>query len=176
MIKPQAGVLDNLSGKVVVVGIGNTLRSDDGIGSLVAARINGKTPFLVFDSGINPENYLGKIIGENPATVVIVDAVDFGGRPGEIRVLEPKDFKTSNLFCTHNASISVVINFLQENLPLDIIILAVQPKSIVFGDKLSPEVTLALSTLENWFYLPRPSFEAGRELKDGRGGTEQKKR
>jgi len=141
----------HLSDKVVILGIGSTLSSDDGIGSLLASRIKDKAPFTVYDAGPSPENYLGKIIKDKPNTVVMIDAVDFGGRPGEFRVLEGEEIKTVNLFSTHNASLSLAINYLQSNLQVDIIVLGIQPKSTAFGDKLSPEVEQTLNKLENWF-------------------------
>ena len=143
---------EHLKGKVIILGIGNTMRSDDGVGSLLAERIKDKVPFSVWDAGPSPENYLGKIVKEAPDTLVLIDAVDFGGRPGEFSVLEADDIKTVNLFSTHNASISLLINYLQSEIKADIIILIVQPKSIVFGDALSPEVLKTLGELENWFY------------------------
>ncbi|MBM3255213.1 MAG: hydrogenase 3 maturation endopeptidase HyCI, partial [Candidatus Omnitrophica bacterium] len=64
----------HLSGKVIILGIGNTLRSDDGAGSILANRIKDKVHFQVFDSGPTPENYLEKIIKENPDNILILDA------------------------------------------------------------------------------------------------------
>ena len=142
----------HLKGKVAILGIGNTLRSDDGIGSILASRIKDKVPYMVYDAGPSPENYLEKIIKEKPDSILIIDAVDFGGEPGEVREVEGDDIKTVNLFSTHNASISLVINYLQNNLKIDIIILIIQPKTIIFGDNLSPEITDTLNKLENWFY------------------------
>jgi len=142
----------HLTGKVVIVGIGNTLRSDDGVGSILVSRIKDKVPYLVYDAGPTPENYLGKIIKDKPDNIVIIDAVDFGGKPGEFRVAEGEDIKTVNLFSTHNASISLTINYLQSNLKADIIILIIQPKGIAFGDNLSPEISDTLNILENWFF------------------------
>lgn len=144
---------EHLKAKTVILGIGNTMRGDDGIGSLLAARIKGRLPYVVYDVGAHPENYLGKVIKEKPDTVVIMDAVDFGGKPGEFNILENVDLKTTNLFSTHNASISLTINYLQSNLRADIMILIIQPKSIAMGDKLSPEVAETLNKIENWFYL-----------------------
>ena len=141
----------HLQGKVVILGIGNTLRSDDGIGSILANRIKGKIPYIVYDSGPNPENYLGKIIKDKPDNIVIIDAVDFGGKPGEFKELEAEDIKTVNLFSTHNASISLTIDYLQNNLKVDIIILIIQPKTIALADTLSPEISDTLGKLEEWF-------------------------
>lgn len=142
----------HLKGKVVICGIGSTLRSDDGIGSLLASRIDGKVPYIVYDAGSSPENYLGKIIKDKPDTVILVDAVDFGGSPGEFRVVEPEDIQTVNFFSTHNASISLAINYLKADLKADILVLIIQPKCINFGDTLSEEVSKTLDMLERWFF------------------------
>ncbi len=141
----------HLRGKVLILGIGNTLRSDDGVGSILASRIKDKVPYIVYDAGTSPENYLGKIIKDKPETIIIVDAVDFGSSPGDYKTLEAGELKTVNLFSTHNASLSLTINYLQDNLKVDIIILIIQPKTIVFSDKLSPEISETLDKLEKWF-------------------------
>jgi len=141
----------HLSGKVVILGIGNTLRRDDGIGSLLAQRIQSKVPYLVYDAASSPENYLGKIIKDKPDNIIIIDAVDLGAKPGDFTLLEVDDVKTTNLFATHNASISLTINYLKNNLKADIIILVIQPKSIAFGEGLSRELEETLNTLGEWF-------------------------
>ncbi|MFC1675221.1 hydrogenase 3 maturation endopeptidase HyCI [Candidatus Omnitrophota bacterium] len=141
----------HLTGKVVILGIGNTLRSDDGIGSILAARIKDRVPYIVYDAGTAPENYLGKIIKDAPDNIIIIDAVDFGGKPGDSRIVEGEDLKSTNLFSTHNASISLTINYLKSNLKADIIVLIIQPKSIAFGDKMTPELTSALEKLDSFF-------------------------
>ncbi|MCM8781869.1 MAG: hydrogenase 3 maturation endopeptidase HyCI, partial [Candidatus Omnitrophica bacterium] len=143
---------EHLKGNVVILGIGNTLRNDDGAGSLLAARLKDKVPYTVYDAGEGPENYLGKIVRDEPDNIIIIDAVDFDAEPGEFRVIEAEDIKTANLFSTHNASISLTINYLQNNLKADIIILIIQPKNIGFGENLSPEVVGTLNKLENLFY------------------------
>ena len=142
----------HLKGKAIILGIGARMRSDDAAGSVLAVRLQGRMPFEVFDAGPSPENYLGKIVRQKPDSVIIIDAVDFGGKPGECRVLEGADVKTANLFSTHNASISLVADYLQNNLTTDIMILAVQPRSVAFGEGLSPEVSKTLALLEEWFY------------------------
>ncbi|MFA4888126.1 MAG: hydrogenase 3 maturation endopeptidase HyCI [Candidatus Omnitrophota bacterium] len=141
----------HLKGKVVILGIGNTLRNDDGLGSILAKRLKNKVPYIVYDSGANPENYLGKIIRDKPDNIVIIDAVDFGGKPGEFKVLEGQDIETVNFFSTHDASISLAINYLQSSFKVDIIILSIQPKSVDFGEEISPEVLKTITELEQWF-------------------------
>lgn len=135
----------------MILGIGNTLRNDDAAGSDLARRIKEKVCFEVIDAGPTPENYLDKIIKLRPDTLVIVDAADFGASPGTIKVLDKNELKNSPLFFTHNASISLSINYLQNSLPIDIIVLIIQPQDINFGEKLSPPVSSALDKLEAFF-------------------------
>lgn len=141
----------HLKGKVVILGIGNTLRSDDAAGSILASRLKDKLPYIIYDTGESPENYLGKIVKDKPDNLVIIDAVDFAGEPGEFRVLEAEALKTTNLFFTHNASLSLTINYLQSNLQVDIIMLIIQPKTVAFGDRLSREVAETLNKIEACF-------------------------
>ena len=141
-----------LKNKVMVLGVGNTLRGDDAAGPLLAQRLKDKVSFLVWDAGVAPENYLGKIIKEKPDNLIIIDAADFSGRPGEFKVFEADDIETTNFFVTHNASLSLAIKYLRDNIKIDIIILAVQPKATVFGSRISPEVETAISQLEKFFY------------------------
>jgi len=142
----------HLKGKVVILGIGNTLKSDDGAGPFLVKRIKDKVNFSAMDAGTCPENYLGKIIKEGPDTVVIIDAADFGGSPGEFRIFEAKQVNSLNLFSTHNASISLTVNYLRSNLKVNIIILMIQPKTIVLGDRLSPEIIKSIDILADWFF------------------------
>lgn len=141
-----------LQGSVVIVGIGNTLQCDDGAGVILASRIRSKVPFIVYEAGVSPENYLGKVIRDNPQTIVLFDAAQMGGDPGEFRVFEGPEVKTTNLFSTHNSSIALAIDYFQEHLKaVSIMALLIQPKRVGFGDTLSPEVEKTVSFLEQRF-------------------------
>ena len=143
----------HLQGKVIILGIGNTLRSDDGAGSILVSRIKANKSFLAWDAGLNPENYLNRIIKEKPDNLVLIDAADFGGKPGEFRVEEADQIQTTNLFSTHNASLSLLINYLQSHIKTNIIVIIIQPKTICLGDSLSPEVSATLNSLEDFFHV-----------------------
>ncbi|MCM8781501.1 MAG: hydrogenase 3 maturation endopeptidase HyCI, partial [Candidatus Omnitrophica bacterium] len=64
-----------LKGKILLLGIGNTLRGDDAFGLTLANRLRDKVAFKVFEVGVAVENFLGAIIKEKPDTVLFVDAV-----------------------------------------------------------------------------------------------------
>mgnify|MGYP001593157859 FL=1 len=140
-----------LKGKVLLLGIGNSLRGDDGFGNALARDLEGKISLKVLEAGSAPENFLGIIIKEKPNTVLFVDAVDFGGEIAEMCLWNLKKIKTKNLFFTHNSSLSLIFNFLKENTQSNFYLLAIQPKSIKFQDKMSLEVQNRLEELKTWF-------------------------
>lgn len=139
--------LDGLTdGKVVVVGIGNTLRGDDGAGSLVAERLRSRHPDVVFDAAQAPENYLAPIRRAGPDVVVLVDAADFGGRPGEVRTATTEDVEGS-MVGTHAAPLSMFMRVIEEDTGADVILLAVQAGTTELGTGLSDEVAGAVDGL-----------------------------
>ena len=87
-------------GKVVILGIGNILRGDDGLGPVLierltlrlqkSANLKGNIELVCFDAGTTPENYAGKIIKEKPGTILIVDALHLGKNPGDYEILKKK--------------------------------------------------------------------------------------
>ncbi len=139
--------LDGLAeGKMVVVGIGNTLRGDDGAGSLVARRLRARHPDAVFDAAQAPENYLAPIRRAVPDVVVLVDAADFGGLPGEVRTATAEDVEGSMLG-THAAPLSMFMRILREDTGADVVLLAVQVVATELGEDLSDDVAGAVNGL-----------------------------
>ena len=67
---------DNNSRKIIILGIGNESKGDDGVGPYIIKRLKifNKNPNLVLiDAGVVPENYIQKIINFNPETIIIID-------------------------------------------------------------------------------------------------------
>lgn len=79
---------------IVVLGVGNTLLTDDGIGVHVvrelaeaAERCDDRRDDVVYHDGGTIGLALLPLI-ENAAGVILVDAADFGGAVGEVRLFE----------------------------------------------------------------------------------------
>ncbi|MFH1776973.1 MAG: hydrogenase 3 maturation endopeptidase HyCI [Candidatus Omnitrophota bacterium] len=138
---------DILKGKIVIVGVGNTLRGDDGFGPMLIDRLKFNTRLVCINAGSAPENYTGKIIKENPDTILIIDAVHLGLRPGEYDVLRPDEIIKSG-FTTHDISPRMFIEFLQKETKADIYLLGVQPGNISFGAEISVEVKRTLEKIK----------------------------
>ena len=146
-----AGIKEYLKGETAIVGIGNTLKGDDGVGPLLISRLQRKTKAYLFDCGEVPENYLQPIIESRPETIIIIDASDWAGAVGDLRLIE-KDQIQAIGFSTHNASLRLFFDYLKKELPLaNIIIIGVQVGRRGFRQSLSPEVEAALNELVDFF-------------------------
>jgi hydrogenase 3 maturation protease len=111
--------------------IGNRDGGDDGIGPYVADKlkeIRNEKDFVIIDCGIVPENYTSIVKRYKPREIIIIDAVEMGLNPGEMRYV-PKN-KIGNLhISTHGIPLSVLINYLEEY--VDIInFVGIQPKNM----------------------------------------------
>jgi hydrogenase 3 maturation protease len=142
--------LSNLQGKLVLVGIGNSLKADDGLGLALVQRLKNKTQAVCIDAGNTPENYLGQILKENPDAVMLVDAAQLGLPPGQYRVLQPTEIVNCGL-TTHDVSGRLFIEFLQNETKASIMMLAIQPQTVAMGEKISESVLNALDELETVF-------------------------
>jgi hydrogenase 3 maturation protease len=126
-------------GNTVIVGVGNVLRGDDGLGPEVVNRLGEIEGRLCIDAGEVPENYFGRIVKEKPDTVLIIDAVQLFEKPGIYRLLEEEQILKTG-FSTHTISPGVFMKQLAEEIQGRIVMLGVQPKSIEFGEGLSEPV------------------------------------
>jgi len=140
-----------LEDKTAILGIGNMLRGDDQLGPLLISRLQGKTRARLFDCSEVPENYIRPIIESKPETIIMVDASDWGGRAGELRIIKNEEIKYSG-FSTHNAPLRIFCDFLKQELPLaNIIIIGVQVGRRELMQPLSLEVEAALNKLVDFF-------------------------
>ncbi len=136
----------------MILGIGNTMKQDDGLGPAVVSRLKikdkkSKMKVELLDAGMAPENYTGKIKQIKPDTLVIVDAVDFGAEAGSIKIIEAEKIAVQSL-STHNVSLKTFVDYLKADLPkLEVLIVGIQPKEAGFGEGLSPEVEKAVDEL-----------------------------
>ncbi len=136
-----------LKGKrTLILGIGNTMRGDDGVGPALIERLQGKVSATLIDGGEVPENYLGPIEAAKPEVVLIVDAADLKAQPGDAALIELEQLAQTGI-STHNASLGLFASVVKQLTGADILALAVQPKHNSFGTGISEEVGRTLEWL-----------------------------
>jgi hydrogenase 3 maturation protease len=131
--------------RIVVLGVGSELRSDDVVGVLAAERIAEKNLRGVWSlsGGTAPENFTADVRQISPTHVLIIDSADMGDAPGTVRLIDPSDIGGIS-FGTHALPLGVLAGYLQRETGCRVIVIGVQPESLEFGGQLSPPVRTAL--------------------------------
>lgn len=135
-----------LTSRSLIMGIGNTLKQDDAVGAKIINELNNKVNFKLIDAGVSPENYVGKIKKANPDTIIIIDAIDFKAKPGEVKIIDPKEI-ANETFSTHGVSIGMFINFIKAEIDSKIVVIGIQPMQIGYGSNMSEPVRLAMKKI-----------------------------
>ena len=135
-----------IEGQTCLLGIGNRYWHDDGVGSYIAESLESCTEFDVVDAGFIPENYLETVAGKHPDTILMIDATDFGGAPGQVRLLYPDKVANSGI-STHAGSLRMLAEYLGARTQARIAVLAIQPADTSAGEGLSPAVSSTLRDL-----------------------------
>jgi len=135
---------------VLLLGVGNRSRGDDGVGSFLIKRLQKKVKIPMLDMGDVPESYISQIESSGANMVVIVDAADFGADPGEIALIEFSDIKKLGV-STRCANLEVLFRVIPKSKRPDLLLVAIQPgaESSVVG--LSEPVRTSLDGLEFLF-------------------------
>ncbi len=96
----------------VLMGIGNPLRGDDGVGPWIADHFRAEG-WLSLNCGIAPENFTSVIRREAPDFLVLVDAADIRLSPGEYRIVEPSRLEDVSIG-THQLPLTHLMKYLRD--------------------------------------------------------------
>jgi hydrogenase 3 maturation protease len=118
--------------KKLFVGIGNLLRTDDGVGVYISKRIRTNDSILSLTVEASIENYIGKINSLNPDILILIDCLDMKAITGTFKLLSLKQIQDMT-FNTHNIS----FRRLSEFFTMPVFVLGIQPEKIDFGENLS---------------------------------------
>ena len=133
--------------RILVAGVGNVLRTDDGFGPAVAARL-GELPegVDVIETGIGGIALLQEILTGYDGLVVI-DSVDRGASPGTVFVIEPEIDDPAHVPDIHLANPRRVLMMAKAMgaLPERVVIIGCQPAEIdELGEQLTEDVERAV--------------------------------
>ncbi len=118
--------------RILFVGVGNLLKSDDGAGVYICKNIIASGNISALSVEVSIENYIGKINSLKPDIMVVIDCIDMKAAPGTSKILGINDLQ-DNTFTTHNISFGRLNEFFE----MPVMILGIQPEKVAFGEKLS---------------------------------------
>jgi len=137
----------------LVLGLGNILLSDDGVGVRVAERLIERYHFppevQVMDGGTLGLDLLGYV--EDADRLVVVDALDVGARPGTLARLVDDEVPAflAPKISPHQMGLADLLaaSRLSGHFPDELVLWGVQPESLDVGLELSPTVAAQVESL-----------------------------
>jgi len=134
--------------RIVLMGIGNELRHDDGAAQKVIKQLNecADETILAVDCQDVPENFTSYVKRFKPTHIILIDAVDFGANPGDFEIFEIQDIESVGI-TTHKASLAVMASYLHQETSARIFIIGIQPANSSFGIGLSHDVKKAVNSI-----------------------------
>ncbi|MFA5251574.1 MAG: hydrogenase maturation protease [Phycisphaerae bacterium] len=121
----------------IVIGLGNTLMSDEGVGVRVVQRLSdfaGEFPSIDFaDAGTGGMSILHLIKEKDKA--IFIDCAKMGEEPGSIRKFTPQEIKSTKALShqsLHEADLIKIIDLAKQlgQCPAEIIIFGIEPQSV----------------------------------------------
>ena len=142
---------DRIGGRIVILGVGNTLMSDEGLGVHVARLLFEKLlpPGVeVIEGGINPIEMLGEC--SNIEKLVVVDAVEADEPSGAVYRLPAEVLADGQTpLSLHQFTLAQTLaEWRLQGLGSErIVIIGVQPHSLGWGTELSSEIASSLPAI-----------------------------
>lgn len=151
----------SFEGRIAVIGIGNRLWGDDGAGPELLKRLkegwenheprlNSQGERFFIDAGESPEDWFIRILDLKPDLILVIDAIDLQAEPGSIALLESEALPEAFCCSTHRLPLRSLLH-LWEKSGSRTLVLAIQPKELMFGEDLSSEVNIGIDFLVRFF-------------------------
>lgn len=138
--------------KIITVGVGNIVRSDDGLGLHAMRRVltDSRTPrdVVFIDGGTLGLELVSYVSGATH--LLLLDSIDAGRSPGTLICMNGEELRTLPRGASvHQLGVADLIAMLSvaSEAPPDIMLLGVQPASTEWGTALTPKVEAALGAL-----------------------------
>lgn len=130
--------------RLAILGAGSELMADDAAGVMITDALIerfGETPerFRVWSGSTAPECFTGVIKAFKPDHVLLIDAADFGGEPGELCTIDPAVVSGVS-FSTHMLPLKVMLDYLEKEIGCRTTILGIQPASLEFAGEMTEKV------------------------------------
>jgi hydrogenase 3 maturation protease len=125
-----------------LVGVGNPLRRDDGVGPWIIGAVRGDlagTRISVIDAQDVPENFVHVVARAECRNVIFIDAVAAPGPPGTIVFGPLAEFPEAESLSTHKLALSFSGKFL-ESAGKTVFLLGIVAADLAFGAGLTPPV------------------------------------
>ena len=143
-----------MKSRILIAGVGNELRKDDGFGPAVIRKLLEVADIPeadIIDFGQRLYDLLLKM--KEYDIVIIVDAMEGEGKPGDIYMVKPEDVYKARVesLNPHHADLKELITIGKEmgSLPEDVYVIGCHPKDVSWGIGLTPAVAGKIKVIIN---------------------------
>jgi hydrogenase 3 maturation protease len=146
--KQQLNAVFADSSKIAILGIGNDLKADDGIGPYVIEQLQTQNPphIELINASTVPENFISHLIELKPDLILLIDAALMQAEAGTIKLID-KETIGGVAFSSHQLPLTFFIEYLENNIATTILILGVQPFTDEFTQPFSEPVQHAANEI-----------------------------
>ncbi|MEN6575052.1 MAG: hydrogenase maturation protease [Phycisphaerales bacterium] len=130
--------------RIAVIGLGNELMADDGVGIHAIRRLRTVLPPEVPCVEIGTASLQAQDICEQSDIVIALDAVQADGSPGSVYLLDIADAATPEAESLHSLSLAGVIRLIPPAHRPRVLVVGVQPARVEYSLVLSEPVEAAL--------------------------------
>jgi len=135
------------SDNILLLGMGNDFRSDDGIGIYIVEHLNPLSSNVVIINLRNtPEMFLDDIVQSKPNKTILFDAANFEGVPGEIKYI-PQEYINNYTLSTHTFPPGVIAELIKADTDSEVYFIGIQAENFDLGEEISPSVQKSGDTL-----------------------------
>lgn len=137
--------------RLAVIGVGSKMRGDDAAGPKVIENLKELGTIkpgrlLLLEGGMTPEDSTKKLREFRPSHVLLIDAADFGGKPGEIALFSREDIRGVSI-STHSMPLSMLLEYIEREFGVRTLMVGIQPGKLRLGEGMSAGVKRAVMEL-----------------------------
>jgi hydrogenase maturation protease len=132
--------------KVAIIGLGNVLLADDGVGVHAVRQLLKDPPENVVVAEVGTAVFRAQQLLEEADVVIAIDAVRNDGPAGSVYRFDAVGIEDPSPVSLHELGIVGLLRLMPEQSRPEVIIVGVQPKVIDYGTELSPRVQAAVGT------------------------------
>ena len=142
----------SLEPPLAIVGLGNKLKGDDGVGVYIAEKLKNLGHANIILAYSSLESYAYKLVELNSKTIVLIDAIEAGLEPGSIVFGDAKSIVNEiSPVTTHTIPLPLIMKIVENELKRHVkwLIIGIQVRDTTIGKPMSIEVIRSADILIN---------------------------
>jgi hydrogenase maturation protease len=145
--KSESTAVWNRRPRVVVVGLGNSILQDNGVGVHAVRRFQQIVPRPCLAMELGTAVYDSVKLFESADRILAFDSVEAGGKPGSVYLLSADEIMRNWKYASLcEMELIKVLQSLRRP-PDEVVIVGAEPRSIEWGTNLSPDLEAAVSVM-----------------------------